>query len=520
MAGGKQSPRQKMINLMYLVFIAMLAMQIDRQVLRSFENVDLSLSEATKLSGENNASFLETIAEKAKRDPEYAKVFENSKLVKEKSDELFKIIDEYKKRLDTEVGYTLPIPGQETKYNSLSNTDAINKIFFKGDKPSADGERLKAAVDSYRDFIVKNPNLTDENFTKFKTQVQTVFDTSDKDGKSWLTRLLFEQPMIAAKTNLTKIQSDIRTEEGHLVRSFFEKKLLSEIEIKAFQAVAMSPVFLEKGKDSQATIALGAFDNGIKGTAVVNGRSYPLVGGKAMIPISASTKGVYDLKGYIDFVDKNGKSDRAEFEPTKYEVVERVTNTALPPPIPPNGVVTADKMNVVYRGLPNPISASVTGALASSVNLSGPGLSKSGSGWILTPSSGTEVTLNLSGKSEEGLSFSKAFSFRIKNVPAPQGQIRGQNTLTIPASSLANQVVEAKIPDFEWPVNFQVTSCKVKISGKATIMVSGNNLAAVGSAAKSLRAGDVVNVFDIQVVATGLGDQKIRNVSPVAITIQ
>ena len=177
-------------------------------------------------------------------------------------------------------------------------------------------------------------------------------------------------------------------------------------------------------------------------------------------------------------------------------------------------------MNVVYRGLPNPIVASVTGAAAGTVSLSGPGLVKSGNGWVLTPSSGQSVTLNLSAKNEEGKAFSKAFTFRIKNIPPPQGQIRGQNTVSMPASALENQVVEAKIPDFDWPVNFQVTSCKVKVSGKPTLSIQGASLKAASAIVKGLRSGDVVNVFDIKVVATGLGDQQIKNVSPVAVSIQ
>ncbi|MCB9202118.1 MAG: gliding motility protein GldM [Flavobacteriales bacterium] len=517
MAGGKQSPRQKMINLMYLVFIAMLAMNIDREVLRSFENVEMSLTDATGLSNKNNNAFYGSIDKKAKDDPDgYGPVKAFTDVVKQKSDDLAALIDKIKASLDTKTGWKAPVNGEESSYNSLGNTDVLNSLMFVAEgKPTADAQALKDKVDDFREFLLKN--LDPNKDALIINQVKTLFNTQGKGKKTWLQVLFDGQPMIAGKTNLTKIQSDVRTVEGNIIRNRLSTKLMQDVELKAFQGVVMAPVYLAEGEDGTATVALGAFDNGLRGTAVVNGQSYPLVGGKATIPLSGKSAGKYTLSGKINFIDKGGKPGEAVLAPAAYEVVKQISRD----PQQPVGVVSADKMQVVYRGLPNPISASVTGVKNGTVNLraSGGSLVKAGKGWTLTPSTGSEVTLTVSGTTEKGASYSEAFKFRIKNVPAPQGQIRGKTSLSIPASSLSKQVVTATIPDFEWPVNFTVKSCKVKVSGKPTLSVSGASLGAAERLTQGLRSGDVVNVFDIEVEASGLGDQRIKNVSPVAITI-
>lgn len=70
MAKGKQTPRQKMINLMYLVFIAMLAMQIDQEIIRSFQDTNQSLTDSRTLAEKKNDIFELTLKQKADNSPE------------------------------------------------------------------------------------------------------------------------------------------------------------------------------------------------------------------------------------------------------------------------------------------------------------------------------------------------------------------------------------------------------------------------------------------------------------------
>ena len=90
MAGGKQTPRQKMINLMYLVFIAMLAMTIDQQIIRSYKDTNQSLTD-TRLTVEerNDKIFKKTLEAKAVASPEtYGPLLDQYKNLEGKTNDL------------------------------------------------------------------------------------------------------------------------------------------------------------------------------------------------------------------------------------------------------------------------------------------------------------------------------------------------------------------------------------------------------------------------------------------------
>jgi hypothetical protein len=180
-------------------------------------------------------------------------------------------------------------------------------------------------------------------------------------------------------------------------------------------------------------------------------------------------------------------------------------------------------MNVMYRGLDNPVTGSILGADNSKLSLSAPGAAVKSTGpgkWDVRPGSGNILKLTLSGTDPYGKSLSQVFEYRIKNVPPPQGQIRGKNSLTMPATSVANQQLQAVIPDFDFPVSFNVTSFMVRVPGRASMQIQGNSLNNAAGLFKNLRPGDGVYIFEIKATATGLGTQGIPNISPVLINIQ
>src|SRR5690606_36344884 len=134
--------------------------------------------------------------------------------------------------------YQLPAFGAgdevETNYNSLQNVDAITKLLFaKQDTPTEKGAGLKNAIDNFKTFM----STAYATSPRDKERIEHIFDTSDRGNKSWLNSQFYDQPMVAGLANLTKIQSDIRTEEGNLVRALLANKLKQEIELKAFEPI-------------------------------------------------------------------------------------------------------------------------------------------------------------------------------------------------------------------------------------------------------------------------------------------
>ncbi|PQL91013.1 type IX secretion system motor protein PorM/GldM [Apibacter adventoris] len=502
------TPRQKMINLMYLVFIAMMAMNVDREVLRSFEGVNESLELSTSLTNLNNSTFYEQI-EKKKEDGDegYVGISEKANSLRKQADDAIKEIESVKTALKTASGYTGSENGQETNYNSLQNTDVVNKVFFVSDNVPT--KSVKSMVDKVQTFVKFMQEGMDK---KSQDRIKQLFNFSNKNGKSWLVNQFYEQPMIAALTNLSRLEANIRTEEGNRVRDLLANKLQDEIELKAFVPIVSSPKYVKAGERFDVVVGFGAYDNTLKGSINLNGRNIPLSGGKAVIGMTATGSGVQKLSGSISYETPNGVKTES-FNET-YEVVSETLKE-----MPTGASVVADKMNVVYRGVDNPMSGSVTGVDASTINMStsNGSLSKSGGGWIYRAGGGATTTFTISGRTSSGKSVSKTVTFRIKNVPKAQGEIRGRNVLAMPASSLPNQTVGASIPDFEFPVSFNVTGFKVKVTGLPTSVVSGNSLRAAAGVLSRAKSGDQVLIFDISATATGVAQQ---NISPILINVQ
>jgi gliding motility-associated protein GldM len=174
-------------------------------------------------------------------------------------------------------------------------------------------------------------------------------------------------------------------------------------------------------------------------------------------------------------------------------------------------------MNVVYRGLDNPISVSLPGVGGSNLNVSAAGGSLSGSNgkYSIRPGSGDIATINVSAKLSSGKTVNSKATFRIKDIPAAMGSVREQfGTVRMPKSGLENAPIAAGLPDFEFDLNIQVISFKVKVPGELTVIVNGSRLnAAAKKALGKARRGDQINIYDIQATANGVPLKKVLPVS-------
>lgn len=502
MAKGKET-RQKMINLMYLVFIAMTAMNVDRQVLRSFEDITVTLNDSSSLTNQNNQTFYENIANKAEEDGDYVTILDEANKVKKASNDAYNAIEAIKQEIMDAMEYDLPGVGsqeeeKDTPYNALQNSDQMMKILFtKKDNPSEKGLQLKATIDEFRDFMAK-ASVNDRD----KERIEHIFETNDIGNRSWLVTKFYEQPMVAGLANLTKIQSDIRTEEGNLVRNLLSTKIMGELELKAFQPIVMVPPFVREGETVDGSIAFGAYDNTLQGSVSVGGSTVALTDGKADFKVPTSGTGQKTISGTMVYKDGNGQDISIPFSET-YEVISETIAE-----MPSGAVISADKMNVVYRGLDNPISATVNGADGPvSMKASVGGLRANGPGkWIFKPAAGSgEVTFTASANTSTGKTVSGSSKFRIKPVPPARAQIAGKTSLQIPQQGLAGQTVRVDWPDFLFDVTGEVTSFKVKVPGQPTAVVNGSKMSGASSALSKAKKGDVVGVFDIKYNSTAGG---------------
>lgn len=523
MAQGKQTPRQKMINLMYLVFIAMLAMQIDQEIIRSYNDTNQTLTDTRGLVEEKNDKIFEkTLEAKAASTPEtYQKPLEEYRGLKAKANDLVSFIEGVKSDLKKKSDYQEGADVQDN-FVALNSTESSSKKFFDGsdeNKPSKTAVELKGKMEALRVYIDQtfsaNPDLKKSLIPRANKNLATEFPKGQTiKNKNWLQYKFYGQPLIAALSNLEVIQSEARNLQSDALMSMLQEKVDADIKFDAYQAIVSAPTTVIQGETAQGKVSIGNYSSNVPGLSMPG---LTVQNGQGSANLNTSALGDHKFSGKISFTDVNGKVVELPYDHT-YKVIAGAQELKAQK----GAIVTADKMNVLYRGLPNPVSGSILGADMSGISLSAAGASVSGSGgkWIVSPGAGSTVKLTISGKDPKGGVISQAFDFRIKNVPPPVGQIQGKTVVSMPASSIPNQHVSADMPDFDFPVSFTVNSFMFKVPGKAAMMVSGNSMSSVAALTKNLRSGDIAYVFNIQATASGLGGQALKQIPPVVINVQ
>jgi gliding motility-associated protein GldM len=336
-----------------------------------------------------------------------------------------------------------------------------------------------------------------------------------RNGKNWVQYKFYNQPLIAALSNLEVIQSSARGIQGDALSLMLQEKVDANIKFDAYSAIVTAPTMVVQGESATGQVAIGNYSSNVPGLSMPG---LTVTNGQGSRSLDTGSLGDKSFAGTISFTDVKGEVHTLPYNHT-YSVVPGAKEVAFES----GALLSADKMQVLYRGLPNPISGSILGAnnAQTTLSASGANVSKTGGGtWTVTPGAGATTTLTISGKGPKGQTITKAFPFRIKNVPPPVGQIQGSYVVSMPASSIANQKVSVVMPDFDFPVSFVVNSFMFKVPGKAGMLVNGNSLSSVANLTKGLRNGDIAYVFNINATATGLGSQALKQIPPVVINVQ
>lgn len=523
-ATGAHGQRQKMIMLMYLIFIAMLAIQIDQEIIRSYDETNQTLTKTRGLTEyKNDRIFEQTLAAKAQTSPDtYSAPNQVYGDLKQRADGLVQFIGSLKSDMKKDANYDDRATVDEN-FTALNNTEPSTNLFFVNsneNKLSDKASELKKRVEDFRQFVVQNvgalPDMKNV-VSRANANLITEFPKGEKrNGKNYMQYNYYGQPLVAALSNLEILQSEVRNVQSDALVMMLQEKVDADIKFNAFEAIVAAPTVILQGDKAEAKVVVGTYASSIPGLTIsgvdrtVNGQGFK------NLPTGTVGDNI-PFRGAISFNDANGKTITLPFEHT-YRVIAGAKEVALQS----GALVSADKMNVLYRGLPNPVSGSILGADNSQVSLSASGASVSGGRgkWTVTPGAGSTATLTISGRDPKGKTISQSFPFRIKNIPPPIGQIRGQSVINVPASSIPNQTVTVAMPDFDFPVSFSVNSFMFKVPGKPGMQVSGSSLSSVAGLAKNLRSGDIAYVYNINATATGLGGQTLKQIPPVVINVQ
>lgn len=511
MAGGNLSPRQKMINLMYLVFIAMLALNMDKKVLSSFGFMKEKMAASNAKAAESIDGIMSTLEGKAEENPtRYGQKLQQAKQIHSLSNEFFTYLGSVKTKLTEKVE-------NPKDYETMDSQEPGDLYFFgKDEKFTPAGDEFVKRMNKYKEDIFKIAG--DSLSSDVKDQITKRFSTPDekvKDGKAtepWLTSRYKGFPLITSLTNIEQIQADIRTTETEVYNSMLGKALIDDTKMTSYKAiVALDKTAFFVGEKVTGKIVLGKYDSSLNIDNFSSNVGGTKEAGQVNLSFGAGSPGTHPIKGSFTFKQKDGTPVVLPFE-SEYTVITE----------PNQAVISAEKMNVVYRGLENPLSISVPGVGENNISVSAPGLRKVGNGqYIITPGAGNEVTINVSAKLSSGRTINTPKTFRIKNIPPPMGTIRGQmGNVGMPKESISAATVGVALPDFVFDLKFEVTGFSVKVPGQATVVVSGARMSAGASTAISkAQKGDIVSIFAIKSRVVG-ASIPVTEAAPVNIEVR
>ncbi|MCB0769334.1 MAG: gliding motility protein GldM [Flavobacteriales bacterium] len=486
MASGKQTPRQAMINMMYLVLTALLALNVSKEILDSFVTVNNGL-EDTKLSlGDKMAAQYASFEAYANENQaKYGAAWNEAKKIKAAGADLVSYIDTIKvKAIITAEGWPKDSvvlgDGRIVDLAKITKKDSHDELtnMMVGSEPGKPIEgpytarELRGKLEAFRD-MVKSSRPDDADLGAAMDRLFDFEDRKDASGtmNNWSSINFYHVPLAAGITILSKIQADVRNAEGEVV-----KRMMDAVEGQSFKFNTLIPIvkplssYVTVGGTYQADIFLGAYDNQnaptveiAKNGGTVDTVNMKIVGESEVLPIEnamaklkipASGAGLRTVNGIITFTPVGGEVQKRVFS-TTFEVAA------------PNLVVSPTKMNVFYRGVENPVDISVAGYSPKDVaaSMSNGTLSKAANGWIVKPGREAKAVVSATVTNPDGSKKAMpGVEFRVKNVPSPTPYFGGKSIddETIKKTELtAAAGVIAKMIDFEFDLRFEVVEFKV-----------------------------------------------------------
>lgn len=444
-----------MINLMYLVLTALLALNVSSEILNAFKTVDNSLQNANRTVDKKDNEVMKSFEELLKDGKTHdnaAKWKPLADQAKQMSDQLVKEIDDLKMELKKEAG--LGKSGKNEKGEDLFKEDdleAATRLFIGHEGKGGKGEEFKNKLSAIKDKLL---GLSPE--IKAALGNSLPIDITTPDNKDWSQTYFHMTPTIAALTILSKFQNDVKNSSSQVIEYCHQQVGQVKIIFDQFQAIAsQSSEYVMPGQEMRITAGVGAFSKAAAPSITIDGASVALnAEGVAEQKFNVGGTGSYSKKVVINYLKPDGTRGTTEKE-IKYTVGS------------PTGVTaSAEKVNVLYFGLENPIriSGGTKGAEAISATIDNGSITKGEGGlFISKPASTGKATLNVAvdGKSTP-------FNFPVKRIPDPTPKIGPYGGGTVPRNAIVAQAgVRADMGDFVFEgVKFNVSQYTIVCTGK------------------------------------------------------
>ena len=500
MAGGKETPRQRMIGILYLVLLGLIALDVPENLLDSFKNISDSLNASKKNVQVGITNTFDAFEKtKLKDEPERAKKpHEDALKAKQLADQLDGYIESLKNKMISETGGISEATGD---YEGRENLDESVDLMVERRKNAYD---LHKKIDSTREALLALVDAKDRSGMNLPLQAVPPKQRAGFPNKDW-ERANFGEgiPMGAAMTALIKIQADAKNSENEVVKKILGKVDQAVVNLDKFQAVAVAPTsYVLVGQPYTAQVFLTASDSHSNPDIAVDGSKLPTEGGVGKYNGSTGSEGMHTWVGTIRVKQTDGSFKEYKTAPQTYQVAR------------PSAVVSPDKMNVLFIGVGNPVSVSAPGIPKEKlhVSISNGSLSGSAGKYIATVNAPGDATITVSGDVGGKTTVLGSTLFRIKRIPDPKAQFAGKSGGSTSSANLkAQDRLFAKLENFYFDIKFDVvrfTMYIIKPRQDAIILnSSGSELTpAMKSALNSIGPGSKI-IFG-NIMATGPGGQR------------
>lgn len=465
-----------MINMMYLVLIAMLALNVSREILKSFHLFELSFINANRSADKLNKETL--YAFKAKFENEKTRVkTEKWYALARQAHQISTDFTDYVEHVKTEIiskggGRVKPEKGETGVTELTSPDDMENHAFYFAEEGKGNGRKLKARINATREQLLKlldsvrnGPAII--NSLRQSTRLRA--DDPKQTGseiKTWENVYLENAPLAGVATLLTKTQNDCKSLEADVLNVLSENITIASIIHDGQKAIIIPESrYVMSGSAFRARIALATFDKTAPQQIIVNGKPIDVNEGLGEYIVPASGTASHRIEAKIETIDPaTGKPAYIEAEPIEWSSFQ------------PSATISADAMNVLFVGLDNPMSISVPGVTPENTFVTasnGVTLTKNGSGRYIARANDkfNSTVIAVSVRMQDG-SIKKMGEtvYRVRLVPQPKLKIGNLSSGVYPKSRLMMQTsVNAVLENFYFKdVRFTVFRYKA-------ILLSGRN---------------------------------------------
>lgn len=473
MAGYRETPRQKMIAMMYLVLTALLALNVSKEILQAFivvnESIETTTENFSKKLGETYADFDKAYTMSPDKVKEF---YDKAQEAKKLSDEIVQYIEDTKwevivatdNAIETiEMAKATPLQeiAARDKYSEPTN-------YFFGNSP--DGEKgrsgeLRNKIVAYKKAMLDffKPEVRD--LIQIGLETDGPFYDADKQRQTWMQHNFYYSILAADVTILNKLVNEVRNAEFDVIKHLYASVNAEDFKFDNIEAkVIPKSNYVLKGDNYEADVIVAAWDSkqkpsaqyrmgidkvpegGFEGATTLEGDS-----GVVKISIPANALGIQKYAGFIEVLNPSGIKVRHPFN-QEYIVGE------------PSLTVAATKMNVFYIGVENPVKISVPGIpqdrLRPSISTGTLRPAAGGEYVVTVPRDARAAIISVSADFDGQLRGMGKADFRVKRVPDPIATVAGKSSGLVPKSQLsAAPGVIPKMPDdFEFELFFEIQS--------------------------------------------------------------